>query len=203
MSNIYPLKAEKTRQEKQEKSFTFDIGREFTPYIEELCREYMPESSAKAVAWLNHCVVFGIYENGKVTWGEDRDLSGRQFIEIRIFNDNEELYIGKNKIRYIKDSPADSNAPEKETTEYVETRSRLWGKLDKKLSAKFIVLYDKERQIRMTVPFAGNSEYYELVLRSYIDYNDKEAATDKKVQKTGQAGYAYYRYADIKTKGDK
>lgn len=192
MSNIYPLKAEKTRQEKQEKSFTFDIGREFTPYIEELCREYMPESSAKAVAWLNHCVVFGIYENGTITWGEDRNLSVEQFIEIRIFNDNEELYIGKSKIRYIKDFQVDSNTPEKETMEYVESRSRLWGKKTTESKQGFVVLHDEERQIRMTVPFAGNSEYYELVLRSYIGYNEE----------TGQAGYAYYRYANIVGKGE-
>ncbi len=197
MSNIYPLKAEKTKQEKQEKSFVFETDREFTPYIEELCRKYISGSSAKAVAWLNHCVIFGIYENGKITWAEDdKGISWKQFIEMRIFNDEEELYIGKNKIRYIKDSPADSNAPEKETTEYVETRSRLWGeKYSKKPEPKpgFVFLQDKERQIRMTVPVTENSEYYELVLRSYIGYNEK----------TGQAGYAYYRYADIKTKGDK
>ena len=117
---------------------------------------------------------------------------------MRVFNKDEELYIGKSKIRYIKDFQVDSNTPEKETMEYVESRSRLWGEKES-VKQGFAVLHDKERQIKMTVPYVGeNTEkdkgtYYELILRSYIGYN----------KTTGQAGYAYYRYADIKTKGDK
>ena len=48
------------------------------------------------------------------------------------------------------------------------------------------------RQIKMTVPYSGDYKYYELVLRSYIDYN----------KETGQAGYAYYRYVNIVGKGE-
>ena len=207
MKNIYPLEAHKVKKIKpDEDPFIFDVNLDFDKNIEQLCNKKILKPQSKIAAWFNHCVIFGIYEDGKITWAEDyKVISWKQFIEMRIFNDEEELYIGKNKIRYIKDSPADSNAPEKETTEYVETRSRLWGEntsYSKKIEnfenipepkKGFVVLYDKERQIKMTVPYAGDGKYYELALRSYIGYN----------KTTGQAGYAYYRFADIKIKGDK
>lgn len=196
MKNIYPLEAHKVKKIKpDEDPFIFDVNLDFDKNIEQLCNKKISKPQSKIAAWFNHCVIFGIYENGKIIWGEDgKVLSWKQFIEMRIFNDEEELYICKNKIRYIKDFPADSNTPEKEITEYVETRSRLWGeKTDEFAKPGFVVLHDKERQIKMTVPYAGDGKYYELALRSYIGYNDK----------TGQAGYAYYRFADIKIKGDK
>lgn len=191
---IYPLETHKVKKtEPLEESFIFDENLDFDKNIEKLCSKHISKSPSKIAAWFNHCVIFGIYENGKITWAEDdKVISWKQFIEMRIFNDEEELYIGKNKIRRIKDSPADSNTPEEETTEYVETRSRLWGEKES-VKQGFAVLHDKERQIKMTVPYVGeNTEkdkgtYYELILRSYIGYN----------KTTGQAGYAYYRYADI------
>lgn len=69
----------------------------------------------------------------------------------------------------------------------VDSISVIMGKFHKILSNDFIELFDKGRKIKKIIPVDRQSDYYTLITRSYIEYNNS----------TGQAGYGYYRYVDI------
>lgn len=146
-----------------------------------LLEKYLHQD-AQVVAWFNHRVTFGKWENQQLVWAEDLPFDDKQFLELRAFNENEELYLQENgNVRYISDNDG------KDIIEYVDSYSHLWGERTEKTENGFVKLRDEGRKLQMVVPYAGDAKNYELYLRSYIGYDGK----------TGQAGYTAYRYLKI------
>jgi CRISPR-associated protein (TIGR03984 family) len=152
--------------------------------VEKLCNDKKISNNSYVVAWFNNIVKWGKYVQGKLIWVDEKTPEYKQLVEMRIFNRKEELYINNMLYRYICDCPLDNLG---ENIEYVDYSSRFWGE-KKSVDEKGTVLLDKERQIELKIPYIGTTKYSELVIRSYIAYN----------QQTGQAGYEMYRYLDIK-----
>ena len=142
-------------------------------------RQYI-QTNGFVVAWFNHRVTFGIYKGENIVWAEGLDFEEKQFLELRVFNENEEFYLKGKQWRYISDEQGDGKI------EYVDSFSRFWGE-KQGVEQDFAVLEDKGRKLRMVVPYVGEGNYYDLYLRSYIGYDEK----------TGQAEYVAYRYLNI------
>lgn len=146
--------------------------------------EKLLQSKLKAIAqvvlWQNNKVIFGKFDGISLSWGESFAFDAQQLVEFRAFNKDEELLVENGNYRYILDG-------EGEEVEFVETYSRLWGR---KIAAadEYSVLEDAERKMTLVIPVVGNSDYYELGMRSYIGY----------VEKTNQASYTMYRYTEIR-----
>lgn len=147
---------------------------------------------AIVAAWLDNRVIWGVYEDGKISLSDDSQLEIAFLQELRVFNEDEELHIRINRQnmvwRYINDTIGEENI------EYVDCMARLWGKatVNQGIKAGYTTLVDKERKISLTIPVTGKPEhYYGLVTRNYIEYDEN----------TSQAGYRDYRYVTIKEAG--
>lgn len=138
---------------------------------------------------------FGYYNrenSGGFTFYDNKVPDEKYLINLRLFNEAEEIMIQKNGSQYtariIKDEEVKSN--EIGNARVVDDASTLFGeRTDKNLqSGIFVKLTEKGRKISMVIPTSDNAKYYALVTRSYISSDEK----------TGQAGYGYYRYLDIR-----
>ena len=141
-----------------------------------------------------HCMnelKFGYYENGQFRFADDSELDAKYLLQLRIFNEAEELLLQRNGssflARHIKDS-ADENGAQ----EYVDSSSPLFGTRDDnaKLPQGFVRLVESGRKISLTIPADKIADNYNLTTRSYIVYDEK----------TGQAGYGFWRFTSIKAK---
>ena len=114
-------------------------------------------------------------------------------MQIRLFNNDEEILLqkdgGKYNVRIIKDS-INRQKDEDEMVRFVDAASTLFGeRTEIKIDTKgFVRLVEKGRKISLTIPTQDMAKYYALVTRSYITFDTE----------TGQAGYGYYRYLDIR-----
>lgn len=133
---------------------------------------------------------FGYYKEGRFIFSDKSKINPRYLIQMRLFNELEEILIFRNKNKYYIRIIKDEENEESKLIESVDSISVLFGKLDENenLPEGFVKLYDSGRKITKIIPSNIKSNYYTLTTRSYIEYNVK----------TGQAGYGYYRYVDIK-----
>ncbi len=120
------------------------------------------------------------------------NINKKYMIQLRVFNKKEEILIKKFEDRYrvriIKDD-VDENTENAKQVPFVDDASTLFGKntQSKNMAEGFVQLIERGRKIAMTIPSYDKADYYAMVTRSYIVYDEK----------TGQAGYGYYRYLDI------
>lgn len=135
------------------------------------------------VAWFNHEVIWGRYVNRTCIWPQDIKPQFHQFIEARVFNDHEELWLHGNQWRYRQDGV--ENAAQNDVVDYT---ARLWGENPGQMEQGFVCLHDAERKVQMQIPVDVSSKNYNLQVRSYIVYNEE----------TGQAGYGDYRFVSIR-----
>lgn len=139
-----------------------------------------------AVVWLEYKIA--IVEAGRELM-ELLQENTAYWLELRVFDENRELYLTHegNEIigRYVEDSPeAIESAVEQE---YVDSAARLWGRRTA-LAQGRLLLEDKERKLSLELPEQEQvAEYYGLVTRSYVGKNPI----------TYQAGYVDYRYVAI------
>ena len=133
---------------------------------------------------------FGYYRDKHFIFNDGSNVVPKYLIQMRLFNEIEEILVLSNKEEYYLRVIKDEMNGESKLIETVDSISVLFGKLDKdeNLLDGFVELYDAGRKIRKVIPSSIKSDYYALTTRSYIEYN----------KKTGQAGYGYYRYVDIK-----
>ncbi len=133
---------------------------------------------------------FGYYKGEGFIFSDKSKINLKYLIQMRLFNELEEILIFRNKNKYYVRIIRDEENEESKLIDSVDSISVLFGKLNenKNLPEGFIELYDRGRKITKIIPSNTKSNYYTLTTRSYIEYNSK----------TGQAGYGYYRYVDIK-----
>lgn len=138
---------------------------------------------------------FGYYNrenSGDFTFYDNKVPNEKYLINLRLFNENEEIMIQKNGSQYtariIKDNMDETGSAKK--VRVVDDVSTLFGeRADRNLQfGIFVKLKETGRKISMIIPTSDNAKYYALVTRSYITFDEK----------TGQAGYGYYRYLDIR-----
>lgn len=136
------------------------------------------------ICWKRQCLVWGIWKNKQIVLPNNIIWEEKDILEIRVFNESEELHLiyhqGHYIGRYIHDGTGKDCA-------FVDSFSRLWGqKVDEE--SGFVTLRDLERFLSMTIPCKTNKEnFYGLVTRNYIRADEE----------TGQAGYHDYRFVRI------
>lgn len=159
--------------------------------------EYLAEKaqgSYKVVWQAVNELKFGYYNNNDKFIFEDNIVPQEKYVmQIRLFNNDEEILLqkdgGKYNVRIIKDS-INRQTDEDEMVKVVDDASTLFGeRTEIKIDTKgFVRLVEKGRKISLTIPTQDMAKYYALVTRSYITFDTE----------TGQAGYGYYRYLDIR-----
>ena len=159
--------------------------------------EYLAEKaqgSYKVVWQAVNELKFGYYNNNDKFIFEDNIVPQEKYVmQIRLFNNDEEILLqkdgGKYNVRIIKDS-INRQTDEDEMVKVVDDASTLFGeRTEIKIDTKgFVRLVEKGRKISLTIPTEDTAKYYALVTRSYITFDTE----------TGQAGYGYYRYLDIR-----
>lgn len=152
----------------------------------------------KVIVYAVNEVKLGYYnfnDDKKFIFPDDDEFNEKYIIELRLFNENEEIYLRKDNdinsynARIIKDN-LDKSVTEAEKIITIDDASTLFGKkvIDKNINDNFVKLQESGRKISLIIPSEDRAKYYALVTRSYITFDEK----------TGQAGIGYYRYLDIR-----
>ena len=148
--------------------------------------ETLGMKEANVVVWQVHGITWGRWQNGSLKLAGDAAKKCSLWLELRVFNEEEELHLKKSGDlwlgRWRKDGAGGA-------TEYVDSISRFWGEMVEAadLPEGYMKLEDAARKLKQILPQAEErAKYYGLVTRSYIGY-----------EATGQAGYADYRYVRI------
>ena len=148
--------------------------------------ETLGMKEANVVVWQVHGIVWGCWQNGSLKLAGDVAKNCSLWLELRVFNEEEELHLKKSGDLWLGRWRKDGAG---EATEYVDSISRFWGEMVEAadLPEGYMKLEDAARKLKQILPRAEeHAKYYGLVTRSYIGY-----------EATGQAGYADYRYVRI------
>lgn len=142
----------------------------------------------KTAVFLVNKACFGRYDANGFTFADGSQFDEKYLVELRLFNDAEEIYIRKTNGKYLVRKISD-NTDSGTLTEVIDTESNLFGTADTNadLPNGYTCLAEQGRKIKMTIPTDTQSDHYALKTRSYIDYD----------RQTGQASLAYYRFVDI------
>lgn len=148
--------------------------------------ETLGMKEANVVVWQVHGIVWGCWQNSSLKLAGDVAKNCSLWLELRVFNEEEELHLKKSGDLWLGRWRKDGAG---EATEYVDSISRFWGEMVEAadLPEGYMKLEDAARNLKQILPQAEeHAKYYGLVTRSYIGY-----------EATGQAGYADYRYVRI------
>ena len=148
--------------------------------------ETLGMKEANVVVWQVHGITWGRWQNGSLKLAGDAAKKCSLWLELRVFNEEEELHLKKSGDLWLGRWRKDGVG---EATEYVDSVSRFWGEMVEAadLPEGYMKLGDAARKLKQILPQAEErAKYYGLVTRSYIGY-----------EATGQAGYADYRYVRI------
>jgi CRISPR-associated protein (TIGR03984 family) len=130
------------------------------------------------VAYLDYEVKIGFCEKSNkynFIFNEQSNFEDQYIQKIRIFNQEQELYIWKTnnilKGRFRKDNQGNNKI------EYIDANQILFGTKSKNLDNGFIKLSEEKRRIKLTIPnknFKVNDEKKRVSIqtRNYIDYNE-------------------------------
>ena len=156
--------------------------------IQDLLQEKL-QQAATVVIWQANAILFGKWEKGTLQFAHNQAVIYNLIQEIRAFSENAEIHLVKQGNiltgRYIEDGIGIKS-------EAVDSIARLWGEKVTSDAVGFVKLLDKTRKISLYIPVEDNNhQYYGLVTRSYIGYDDS----------TGQAGYKDYRLVKIVAAG--
>lgn len=148
--------------------------------------DYLKHDEYKVVAHFVNCVRFGYYQKGSFVFADGAALEEKYLVQLRVFNAEEELYLQKQGagyyLQYINDAAGNEKIPT------VDSKSQFFGHSVAGAAPQgFAELWEAGRKIRLVLPVAEQAEEYELLTRSYVQFDEQ----------TGQAGYAYYRWLDI------
>ena len=148
--------------------------------------ETLGMKEANVVVWQVHGITWGRWQNGSLKLAGDAAKKCSLWLELRVFNEEEELHLKKSGDLWLGRWRKDGAG---EATEYVDSISRFWGERVEAADAPegYMKLEDAARKLKQILPQAEeHAKYYGLVTRSYIGY-----------EATGQAGYVDYRYVRI------
>lgn len=148
--------------------------------------ETLGMKEANVVVWQVQGIAWGRWQNGSLKLAGDAAKKCSLWLELRVFNEEEELHLKKSGDLWLGRWRKDGVG---EATEYVDSISRFWGEMVEAadLPEGYMKLEDAARKLKQILPQAEErAKYYGLVTRSYIGY-----------EATGQAGYADYRYVRI------
>ena len=148
--------------------------------------ETLGMKEANVVVWQVQGIAWGRWQNGSLKLAGDAAKKCSLWLELRVFNEEEELHLKKSGDMWLGRWRKDGAG---EATEYVDSISRFWGEMvaAADLPEGYMKLEDAARKLKQILPQAEeHAKYYGLVTRSYIGY-----------EATGQAGYADYRYVRI------
>ena len=148
--------------------------------------ETLGMKEANVVVWQVHGITWGRWQNGSLKLAGDVAKNCSLWLELRVFNEEEELHLKRSGDLWLGRWRKDGAG---EATEYVDSISRFWGERVEAADAPegYMKLEDAARKLKQILPQAEeHAKYYGLVTRSYIGY-----------EATGQAGYADYRYVRI------
>ena len=148
--------------------------------------ETLGMKEANVVVWQVHGITWGRWQNGSLKLAGDAAKKCSLWLELRVFNEEEELHLKKSGDLWLGRWRKDGGG---EATEYVDSISRFWGEMVEAadLPEGYMKLEDAARKLKQILPQAEErAKYYGLVTRSYIGY-----------EATGQAGYVDYRYVRI------
>ena len=141
------------------------------------------KGTADVAVWQRQRIVCCIFDGQAIQLAGQGAFEEEQVLEVRIFNEKEELHLWRRgsayEGRYVADGEGDSQS-------HVDCLARLWGHTTA-CDGTFATLTDKERFLELTVPCHEKADYYGLVTRNYIEADEK----------TGQAGYCDYRFVRI------
>lgn len=161
------------------------------PPEEAALREYVRrcmEKAAAAFVWTLPAVSCGFWNGAEFFWRRG-NWEMRDVLELRIFNEKEELHLIRHADvlsgRHIVDGEGAVGSA-------VDSFSRFWGQLDAEASPPdgFVSLADKSRKIRLDVPYRGETRhlsYLGLTTRNYIGCDSE----------TGLSGYVDSRFVAI------
>ena len=171
-------------QQGSSERLTVSLARKEAALCEKL--ETLGMKEANVVVWQVHGIVWGCWQNGSLKLAGDVAKNCSLWLELRVFNEEEELHLKKSGDLWLGRWRKDGAG---EATEYVDSISRFWGEMVEAadLPEGYMKLEDAARKLKQILPQAEeHAKYYGLVTRSYIGY-----------EATGQAGYADYRYVRI------
>ena len=171
-------------QQGSSERLAISLARKETALCEKL--ETLGMKKANVVVWQVHGITWGRWQNGSLKLAGDAAKKCSLWLELRVFNEEEELHLKKSGDMWLGRWRKDGAG---EATEYVDSISRFWGERVEAADAPegYMKLEDAARKLKQILPQAEeHAKYYGLVTRSYIGY-----------EATGQAGYADYRYVRI------
>lgn len=133
-----------------------------------------------------NCMRLGYYEDGSFRFAGGEALEEKYLQQLRVFNEREELYLQRQGDKYYLQYINDEQGEESVTC--VDSCSQFFGKrVQAALPQGFVQLWEPGRKIRLVLPAAELADTYQLVTRSYVQYDAK----------TGQAGYGCYRWVAV------
>lgn len=140
-----------------------------------------------AIIFLVNEIRIGRFEVGTFTFQDDFTIDERFIVEVRLFNENQEIYARKIGNKYYVRVLTDGK--DGDLVEVVDTKSNLFGDRDTNadLPEGYVRLIEDGRKIKMIVPVNELGKHYALRTRSYISFDGE----------TGQAGFGYSRYLGI------
>lgn len=161
---------------------TWKKGLHETDSLTEVLKKYI-KKTANLVFWLRSQILWGSWDGAQLQLADKIVLNETQILEVRAFNENEELHLYRKENGYEGRYVCDGQGP---IQCHVDSLSRLWGhRID--YADGYAVLIDEERFLKLTVPCTEKADYYGLVTRNYIEADPV----------TGQAGYRDYRFVRI------
>ena len=159
---------------------------------EALCDQLRGVQQATVVLWQMNAVRFGTWDGRAFSFPAHAPLRMELLIELRIFNEQRELYLRCEDERLIGRFRTDEAG---DKTAYVDTIARFWGSWgdkdqEKEKKTEWMTLRDTSRKLKLRLPIVeGKPHFVGLVTRSYIGVH----------KETGQAGYIDHRYYAIES----
>jgi len=156
---------------------------------EALCDQLRGVQQATVVLWQMNAVRFGTWDGRAFSFPAHAPLQMELLIELRIFNEQRELYLRCEDGRFVGRLRTDEAGDD---VDYVDTIARFWGSHHKEddEDTAWMKLRDPSRKLELKLPAVeGKPEFVGLVTRSYIGVH----------KETGQAGYIDHRYYAIES----
>ncbi len=143
--------------------------------IKETASKYF-HSDGFVVAYLTNGVYIGRYRGGEFEFHDTVDLNPDYIVRLRIFSENEELYIWKTRDQLKGRLRIDTDR-EKTQVPVVDAYQVLWGTDKKELKAGWTRIFE-DRGTELILPFSeitidNKKKRLFLKTRNYIDFHPK------------------------------
>ncbi len=133
------------------------------------------DSNGLFIATLDHIVIFGKYINSEIKLFNNKNIDIEYLQNIRIFNENQELYLWRTNNGFNSRFRSDMYGEE---TEIIDTYQKLIGSDCTKFNTTgFTRLYEPRRGREIIIPVIKFDKLPLFIkIRNYIDYNKFQQA---------------------------